>query len=135
MRNIKAQTPFYLVSTLVLHESDQNNVERADRVAAQLTAADVPFKRLALKIKGYKEGDAPVFLLDAQDINYVHRIARENFQSHFISVNAFSVGTRIEISNNRQDAVIGNIQALPKSLLAADQAYLETTDGAVYIWS
>jgi len=135
MRNTKAQTPFYLISTLVLHESDQNNVERADRVAAQLTAADVPFKRLALKIKGYKEGDAPVFLLDAQDINYVHRIARENFQSHFVSVNAFSVGTRIDIANNRQDSVIGNLKTLPKSLLAASQVYLETTDGTVYVWS
>jgi hypothetical protein len=138
MRNDNASSPFFLVSTLVKSESFAENEDRAGKVAERLNAADIPFKRLDLKVVGVDEDAAPVFLLSFEDLNQVQKIAIENFQSHYIAVNAFLVGTRVALTGpgvlDREDAVIGKLGTAVLALLESGTGYLEAQDGTIWIW-
>lgn len=135
MRNTPTQTPFFLVSTWCAGDKTDAAVEsRANRVAEQLNANNVPFRQLDFKVKGCEDqAIRPVFLLDHADKTVVQRIALENFQSHYIAVNAFKVGTRVNAYSFIEENVVGVLREIQPSLIELHQAYLQR-DHLTYIW-
>jgi hypothetical protein len=129
------QTPFFFVSTFVTFESPEQNRDRVNGAIKRLVAEEIPFKQLELKVAGVDSTEVyPVLLLSCEDKNTVERIAKENHQSFYIEVNAFKVGTRIEVNNGAQHNVLGTLEQVQKYQLEPDQGYFADAHGQYFVW-
>ena len=127
--------PFVIFSTFEKDKCPGLNEENAIHIAEILEEDGVPFKRVALRVKGENTTE-PCFIVDAADILTAKACAKTHGHECVIEVDAFRVGVErcTELAGRGNGVILGTLESALLHTLQPGDIYLSDPSGVNYIW-